>query len=127
MNVFLWILQIILAGVFLMAGSMKLLQSRAEIAASQPERMGWIEHVSDGTARLSGGAEVLGALGLILPAVTDTAPVLVPLAAAGLAVTMILAAIFHSRRGESQSTMVNIVWAILALIVVWGRFGDYAF
>jgi len=127
MNVFLWILQILLALVFLMAGSMKLMKSRAEIAASQPDRMGWIEHVSDGTARLAGGAEVLGAVGLVLPAVTGIAPVLVPLAAAGLAVTMILAAIFHSRRGESQSTMMNIVFAILALIIVWGRFGDYAF
>jgi len=127
MNVFLWILQILLALVFLMAGSMKLMKSRAEIAASQPDRMGWIEHVSDGTARLAGGAEVLGAVGLVLPAVTGIAPVLVPLAAAGLAVTMILAAIFHSRRGESQSTTMNIVFAILALIIVWGRFGDYAF
>ena len=127
MNVFLWILQILLALVFLMAGSMKLMKSRAEIAASQPDKMGWIEHVSDGTARLAGGAEVLGAVGLVLPAVTGIAPVLVPLAAAGLAATMILAAIFHSRRGESQSTMMNIVFAILALIVVWGRFGDYAF
>jgi uncharacterized membrane protein YphA (DoxX/SURF4 family) len=127
MNVFLWILQAVLAGMFLMAGAMKLMKSRAEIAAAQPDRMGWIEHVSDGTARLAGGAEVLGALGLILPAVTGVAPVLVPLAAAGLAVTMILAAVFHSRRGESQAMMTNIVLAIVALIVVWGRFGDYAF
>ena len=127
MNVFLWILQAVLAGIFLMAGSIKLMKSRAEIAAAQPERMGWLDHVSDGTARLAGGAEVLGALGLILPAVTGIVPVLVPLAAAGLAATMILAAIFHSRRGESQSMMMNIVLAILALTVVWGRFGDYAF
>ena len=127
MNVFLWILQAVLAGIFLMAGAMKLMKSRAEIAAAQPDKMGWIEHVSDGTARLAGGAEVLGALGLILPAVTGIAPVLVPLAAAGLAVTMILAAVLHSRRGESQAMMTNIVLAIVALIVMWGRFGDYAF
>jgi uncharacterized membrane protein YphA (DoxX/SURF4 family) len=126
MNVFLWILQIVLAFVFLMAGSMKLMKSRADIAASRPDQMGWIEDVSDGTARLSGAAEVLGAIGLILPAVTGIAPILVPLAAAGLAATMVLAAIFHSRRGESQSMMMNIVLAILALIIVWGRFGDYA-
>ena len=127
MNVFLWILQVVLAGIFLMAGAMKLMKSRADIAAGQPERMGWIEHVSDGTARLAGGAEVLGALGLILPAITGVAPVLVPLAAAGLAITMILAAVFHTRRGESQATAMNIVLAILALIVMWGRLGDYAF
>ena len=127
MNVFLWILQVVLAGVFLLAGAMKLMKSRAEIAAGQPERMGWIVEVSDGTARLAAGAEVLGALGLILPAITGVAPVLVPLAAAGLAVTMILAAVFHIRRGESQATAMNIVLAILALIVMWGRLGDYAF
>lgn len=127
MNVFLWILQVVLAGTFLMAGAMKLMKSRAEIAAAQPDRMAWIEDVSDGTARLAGGAEVLGALGLILPAITGVVPALVPLAAAGLAVTMILAAVFHSRRGESQAMMMNIVLAIVALIVMWGRFGDYAF
>ena len=54
MNVLLWIVQVVLAGVFLMAGAMKLMKSRADIAADQPERMGWIEHVSDGTARLAG-------------------------------------------------------------------------
>lgn len=125
MNVFLWILQVVLAFVFLMAGSMKLMKSRSEVAAARPDQMGWVEDVSDGTFRLAGAAEVLGALGLVLPGVTGVAPVLVPLAAAGLAVTMILAAIFHTRRGESQSVAFNIVLAVLALIVVWGRFGDY--
>jgi uncharacterized membrane protein YphA (DoxX/SURF4 family) len=45
MNVFLWILQVVLAGTFLMAGAMKLMKSRAEIAAAQPDRMAWIEDV----------------------------------------------------------------------------------
>ena len=127
MNVFLWILQVLLAGMFLMAGAMKVMKSRAELVESQPERMGWVEHVSDQTVKVAGGAEVLGALGLILPAITGIAPVLVPLAAAGLAITMILAAVFHTRRGESQATAMNIVLAILSLVVMWGRFGDYAF
>lgn len=127
MNVFLWILQVLLAGVFLMAGAMKLMKSRAEIVASQPDRMGWLDDVTDGTALLAGSAEVLGAVGLILPAITGVAPVLVPLAAAGLAITMILAAVFHGRRGESQSLVMNLMLAILAMVVVWGRFGDYAF
>lgn len=57
---------------------------------------------------------MLGALGLILPVITGVVPVLVPLAAAGLAVTMILAAVFHSRRGESNAMMMNVVLVIVA-------------
>ncbi len=126
MNAFLWILQAVLAAVFLMAGTMKLTKSRADLAAAQPARMAWIEHVSDSTARMAGGAEVLGALGLILPGVTGIVPVLVPTASAGLAVTMILAAVFHTRRGESQGVVINLVLAVFAVVVLWGRLGDYA-
>jgi hypothetical protein len=72
-----------------------------------------------------GAVEVAGAVGLILPAVTKIATVLVPLAATGLAITMVLATVVHLRRGETR-IVVNLVLLALAVFVAWGRFGPYA-
>ncbi|MEW2050457.1 DoxX family protein [Streptomyces sp. NPDC005476] len=65
--------------------------------------------------------EFAAALGLILPAATDIAPVLTPLAATGLAVVMVLAAITHARRKEPGAIAFNAVLLILAALVAWGR------
>ncbi|MEU1389147.1 MULTISPECIES: DoxX family protein [unclassified Nonomuraea] len=71
--------------------------------------------------------DVLGrkALGLILPAVTGVAPALTPLAAAGLAVVMVLAALAHVRREEPGAIAVNAILFLLAAFVAWGRFGPH--
>lgn len=71
--------------------------------------------------------EGLAAIGLILPAATDIAPVLTPLAATGLAVMMVLAAITHARRKEPRSIAINAVILVVAVVVAWGRFGPYSF
>ncbi|WP_208544173.1 DoxX family protein [Nocardioides seonyuensis] len=63
---------------------------------------------------------ILGALGLILPAATGTAPVLAVLAAIGLAITMLLAAVVHFRRGEKQKIVPNVVLLALAATVAVG-------
>jgi uncharacterized membrane protein YphA (DoxX/SURF4 family) len=60
--------------------------------------------------KLIGALELLAAIGLILPAVLDIAPVLVPLAATGLAVTMVGAAIVHIRRKEYPMLVGNAVF-----------------
>lgn len=124
MNIVLWIVAGILALAFLAAGMMKLAQPQQKLAASG---MAWAGDASAGAVKAIGAAEVLGALGLVLPAVTGTAPVLVPLAATGLAVVMIGAAITHARRGEKQAIGANIVLAVLAAFVAVGRFGAWAF
>ncbi len=103
---------------------MKLAQPKAKLAASG---MGWTEDFSDGAVKGIGALEVLAALGLILPAVLGIAPVLVPLAAVGLALLMIGAAVTHARRSEQQMIGVNVVLLILAAVVAWDRFGPYAF
>jgi uncharacterized membrane protein YfcA len=72
-------------------------------------------------------AEILGAIGLILPAVLHVAPVLVPLAAVGLIFVMLGAAVVHARRHELPNVAVTIVLLILAAVVAWGRFGPYSF
>jgi uncharacterized membrane protein YphA (DoxX/SURF4 family) len=123
-NVLLWIVAGVLAAAFLGAGLMKLSQPRKKLADSG---MGWAEDFGDGAVKGIGALEVLGALGLILPAALDIAPVLVPLAATGLALVMVGAAVTHARRREPQMIVANIVLLALAAFLAWGRFGPYAF
>lgn len=123
MNTALWIAQGLLAVVFLAAGSAKLLQSREELHDKTP----YVEDFTDGQIRAIGVIEVLGALGLVLPAVIGIAPILVPIAATGLVVTMVGAAIVHVRRSELPMVIPNVVLGLLAAFVAWGRFGPHAF
>ena len=123
MNTTIWIVQSVLAFGFLMAGAMKLTQPREKLLP----QMGWIEDFTDTHVKLIGLAEVAGALGLILPGATDVAPVLTPLAAVGLVLVMIGAAITHLRRHENQFVAINGILLVLASVVVWARFGPYSF
>ena len=124
MNVVLWIIAGLLAVAFAGAGLMKLAQPKAKLAASG---MAWTEDFSDGQVKGIGAVEVLGALGLILPAALGIAEILTPLAAAGLAITMVGAAITHLRRGEGSMVPINVVLGGLALFVAVMRFGPNAF
>ena len=124
MNVVLWIIAGLLAAAFLAAGAMKLAQPRAKLAASG---MAWAADYGDGAVKAIGALEVLGALGLILPAAFDVAPILVPIAAAGLALLMAGAVVVHLRRGESTAIGAPLVLAVLSLVVAVLRFGSYSF
>jgi uncharacterized membrane protein YphA (DoxX/SURF4 family) len=124
MNIVLWVIAGLLAAAFLGAGVMKLSQTKEKLAASG---MAWTEDFSAGAVKAIGAAEVLGAIGLILPALLDIVPVLVPLAATGLALTMIGAVVVHARRGETQAIAPGAVLFLLSAVVAWGRFGPYAF
>jgi len=123
-NVVLWIIAIVLALAFLAAGLMKLSRSREQLAA---QGMGYVEDFSPATIKAIGVAEVLAAIGLILPGITGIAPILVPLAATGLVLLMIGAIVTHLRRHEAPMVIVNVVLLLLAAVVAWGRFGPYAF
>jgi DoxX-like protein len=122
MNVFLWILQAVLALFFVMAAQ-KVIQPKDKLVTRLP----WVADFSQGTVRFIGIAEVAGAIGLILPAATGIAPVLTPLAASGLAVIMVLAAITHARRKEPGAIAFNAVLFVVAVVIAWGRFGPYSF
>ncbi|ABS04124.1 DoxX family protein [Kineococcus radiotolerans] len=124
MNVVLWIVAGLLALAFLGAGLMKLAQPRTKLAASG---MAWVEDSSDGKVKAIGALEVLGALGLILPAALGTATILTPLAAAGLAIVMLGAVVVHARRGESKALGGPLVLGVLALVLAILRFGPYSF
>jgi len=116
LNIVLWVVQAILAAMFLMAGVMKALQyERAK--ASLP----WVKDVSKGLVTFIGVSELLGGLGILLPWLTGILPWLTPLAAAGLALIMLLAIIFHARRGESSAIIFNVVLLVLAAFVAYGR------
>jgi hypothetical protein len=126
MNIALWIIAGLLAVAFLASGARKLTQPTEKLAAFG---MGWVEDFSAGAVKAIGTLEVLAAVGLILPAALDIAPVLVPLAAVGLVVLM-AGAITHLRRHEAQPIVVNlalIALIALAVLVAWGRFGPQSF
>lgn len=74
-----------------------------------------------------GAFEVLAAVGLVLPAVLDIAPGLVPLAALGLVLLMAGAAVTRLRRHETKLVAVDPVYAVLAGFVAWGRLGPEPF
>jgi len=118
MNVALWVLQVLLALFFLVAGVTKLSQRRVKLAP----RMAWVSDFSDGQVKLIGALEVLGAAGLLLPALTGILPWLTPLAAVGLALTMAGAALTHWRRTEYRMIPINVVILLLAAFVAFGRF-----
>jgi uncharacterized membrane protein YphA (DoxX/SURF4 family) len=124
METILWIAQGLLAAVFLGSGSLKLAKSHRELAAIGG--MQWVEDFGPRHIKGIGTVEVLGAIGLILPAALDVAPVLTPVAASGLALTMLGAAATHVRRGELQVVPVNVVLLALATFVAIERFGPHA-
>ena len=116
MNIALWALAGLAAAIFLMAGLMKATQPKAKLAANG---MAWTEDFAQNQIRLIGLAEILGALGLVLPGATGIATWLVPVAAALLAVTMVGAIVTHVRRSEPATPA--IVLLVLALVVAVGR------
>lgn len=122
MNIFLWVLQILLALMFAAAGGMKATQPKDKLAG----QLKWVEDYPAMAVRLIGISELLGALGLILPAATHIAPILTPIAAIALAVVMALAINTHRRRHEPSGMILTAVLLVLLAIVAWGRFGPYA-
>lgn len=118
MGIALWAVQILLAGMFGMAGFMKSTVPIVELSKT----MAWAADVPMWLVRFIGISELSAAFGLILPAATRIKPVLTPLAASGLIVIMILASAFHLSRGEAQFVPMNLILGLLAAFVAWGRF-----
>jgi uncharacterized membrane protein YphA (DoxX/SURF4 family) len=122
MNVVLWVVAGLLALAFLAAGLMKATQPKEKLAGNG---LTWVEDFSAGAVRGIGLVEVLGAVGLVLPPLVDVAPVLAPLAATGLALTMVGAIVVHVRRHESF--VPALVLLVLSAFVAVCRFGPVAF
>lgn len=117
MNIIVWIVQGLVALTFLAAGSMKTFTPLATLGKT----MTWVNSVPAAFVRFIGIAEILGAIGLILPLATGIAPWLTVAAAIGLVVVMVSASILHASRHESSSIGMNIVLLLLALFIVVAR------
>jgi|JI8StandDraft_1071087.scaffolds.fasta_scaffold663134_2 uncharacterized membrane protein YphA (DoxX/SURF4 family) len=117
MNIALWIAQVLLAGMYGMAGSMKTMQ-----IAKVREMMPWSKGRSDNYVRFVGTSELLGALGMILPVLTGILAWLTPVAALGLSIIQLLA-IFqeHLPKKEYNVIPMNIVLLALSVFVAIGR------
>ena len=120
MNLSLWIVAGLLAVVYLVAGTAKLIVPKEKLATTPGG--GWVEDFSAGSVKAIGALEVLAAVGLVLPAATDIAPVLVPLAALGLVLIMVGAVITRLRRHEPKAMVADLAYLALAGFVAWGRF-----
>ena len=118
MGIALWVAQVLLAVAFLGAGATKLSQPKEKLA----KNLAWVEDFSQGTVRLIGALEVLGAVGLVLPALTGVLPWLTPLAAVGLVLTMVGAILTHLNRKENSAIAAPAVLLVLAAFVAYGRF-----
>ena len=82
----------------------------------------WAAQVPEALVRFIGVAEVLGAVGLILPSLLRIQPKLTPIAAVGLALVMLFAVVFHISRGETPMIGMNFILIAIAAFIAWGRF-----
>ena len=113
MNYALWIVQALLALLFLFAGGMKLVLPIEEMTKQMPMPGLFL--------RFIGVCEVLGALGLILPWLLGIRPGLTPLAAAGLVIIMIGATVTTLATADVAMALIPLVVGILAAFVAYGR------
>jgi hypothetical protein len=116
MNILLWALQVLLALAFLAHGWL-LLSPPASMAAQITASM------STSFRLFLGTAEVLAAVGLILPGLTRIMPWLVSWAAAGIMIVMISATVYHVSRGEISSAITTLVLLAMATFVAYKRWG----
>lgn len=115
-----WIVAALTALVFLAAGLMKLARPSEALASAG---MPWVEDFTTGPVKLIGLAEVIGAVGLIVPPLAGIATVLSPIAGIALAALMIGAAVVHVRRKESPLpplvlTVLAVAAAVLGFLTV---------
>ncbi len=119
MRIAVWIVSVLLALAFLFIGGVKVLMPVAEMEAAS-------QGVPVVALKIAGFAEVLGALGLVLPAATRILPVLTPIAATGLVVVMTGATIIDLALGHYSLAVQTVVLGVLAAFVAWARFGPAA-
>jgi len=116
-NIALWIVAGLLALAFLLAGFMKATRPLDSLKKNMP----WTQDVPRPFVRFIGVAEILAAIGLILPAITGIQQWLVAAAAGGLVIVMLSAAFFHAGRKEWQNIGGNVVLLLLAVFILVGR------
>ena len=117
MIIALWVVQGLFALLFLFAGIVKAFLPLPTVKKT----FSWARHVAAGLTRFIGGAELLGSLGVILPAMTGILSWLTIAAAGGLALLLLCAAVFHATRREFSGIGLTVILLGLSLFVVMGR------
>src|SRR6267378_5851812 len=115
MNIALWVVQALTALAF---GGHGVLLLRPERTA---QRVPWVGALPGPLVRVLGVLEILGALGVVLPALTGVLPSLTVAAAGGLVAMMLLAILFHITRREWPNTGLNLILGALPFAVAYGR------
>jgi hypothetical protein len=125
MDTILWIAAGLLALVALAGGMTKTFIPQEKL--QRHEGAAWTRDFSPAFVKTLGVLELCAAVGLILPAVVDVAPVLVPITAVCWVALMVGAMITHGRLGQFRLVMVNVVYVALAAFIAIGRFGPESF
>jgi hypothetical protein len=125
MNLTLWFAAGLLAAVALLGGVTKTFVPKDRLARQHGGE--WTAQASVGFVKTLGVLELLAAVGLILPAVVDVAPVMVPVTAACWVLLMVGAMITHGRLGQLRFVLLNVAYLALAAFIAWGRFGPESF
>jgi len=125
MNLTLWIAAGLLAAVAVAGGLSKTFVPKPKLAAAHGGE--WTAGASVGFVKTLGVLELLAAVGLILPAIVDVAPVMVPVTAVCWVLLMVGAMVTHGRLGQFKLVMLNLVYLALAAFIAWGRFGPESF
>jgi|SRR5439155_15595865 len=116
MNIALWVMQVLTAVGF---------GGHGFLLVSRPQRMGervpWVRALPTPFVRVLGVLEILGAIGVVIPAATGVLPSLTVAAAGGLVAMMLLAIVFHAMRREWPNIGLNLVLGTLAFAVAYGR------
>jgi putative oxidoreductase len=116
MNILLWVLQVLLAVFVSSTGVIHFV-----LPPNLPAPLHWMYDLSPALHAITGAAELLAALGLLLPGLTRIQSRLTPLAAFGLVLVMLGAIVFHLSRGEMVNAVLNLVVAAVAAFVAYGR------
>ena len=109
-----WVIQGILCLVFLYTGSMKIIVSKEKALELAGPAMG---DLTSTQIKLEGISEVLGAIGIVLPVYLDIYPILTPLAAIGLALSMLVALSLNVEHKDKKKVFLNIVLLALSIAV----------
>ena len=116
MNALLWALQASLVLILLPAAA-----TRAVSYDFAKKRMAWVAAVPRSLLLFISAAEILGAIGLVLPGLARVASQLTPLAALGLGLIQVMAFLFHTSRHEPRNAGANLVLLAALVFVAVGR------
>ncbi|MHB1844399.1 MAG: DoxX family protein [Deltaproteobacteria bacterium] len=120
MNLVLWILSLLAAAAFVGAGVMKLATPKLKLDSD----MAWAASWPASAVRLLALAEILGAIGLVVPWWVKVLPILTPIAAACLAVLMLGAIGTHAKLKEPQRAVPSVLLLVITATIAIGRFGQ---